>query len=733
MLQEELGIGINNFGGTKDRGRDAYFEGNARYPPNEEKWSGVWIFQAKFRDFIRTGENKARKSLISSLKKELEKILEKYEDKCNNYIYITNVELTVNDNEKMKEIAEDFSIENFRIIHFPEINSFFARNINIKWQFPRLIGFADLNKIINKSIKERSKAFLEAIQPYLEVFVPTNIYFKAIDVVKEFNFVILEGPPKMGKTMIADAICLSKVPFGFTIYDINKPEEFFKVYNKNEKQLFLCDDVFGAISVNEFKSEDWVRDLSKILIRLGQDHQLIWSSRTSLFREVLLKTKLDENSEKIEPRKVIVEVIKLSRIEKAQILYNHLKLSHISAQYNKNLINCIISLKKNIIDHKNFSPEIIRQLCTIELKNIAKINNCKKIESRIIDFLNTPDESWKKAFYSLKDEDKLFLITLFSMGSPSSIKQLKIKFNKILKFSHRNSINQFELSSQRLFGTFIKKIIYGSKERISFYHPSIMDIIKILSTDDNHIEELLLKLGGSFLFKDLYLKHNLNSPQRKSLIDSIINEEAIQELVRLLSIIKNMKSDEISIEEMEYLLKYLCSSNFYIKFNNQISFFSNIFSLINKYNNLDIKVQWIDQFINKLFNNLDQFSIKTLLDLIEALRVSYYDKLNYYINENSSINETLDNFLKIESEHLSEEYDPEEAESFNELLEELNQVLIDTDIEFDYFLEEMTDEEKAEFYADVYFDEDVDRYPSSMADDVSEDSIIDFIFDDFFE
>ncbi len=731
MLQEELGIGINNFGGTKDRGRDAYFEGNAKYPPNEEKWSGIWIFQAKFRDFIRTGENDARKSLISSLKKELKKILKKYEDKCNNYIYITNVELTVNDTEKMKEIAEDFSIENFRIIHFPEINSFFARNINIKWQFPRLIGFADLNKIISKSIKERSKAFLEAIQPNLEVFVPTNIYFKAIDVLKEFNFVILEGPPKMGKTMIADAICLSKVPFGFIIYDINKPEEFFKVYNKNEKQLFLCDDVFGAISVNEFKSEDWVRDLSKILIRLGQEHQLVWSSRTSLFREVLHKTKLDENSEKIEPSKVIVEVIKLNRIEKAQILYNHLKLSHISAQYNQNLINCIISLKKNIIDHKNFSPEIIRQLCTIELKSITKINNCKKIESRIIDFLNTPDESWKKAFYSLKYEDKLFLITLFSMGPLSPIEQLKIKFNKILKFSHRSSINQFELSSQRLFGTFIKKIIYSFKERISFYHPSIMDIIKILSIDDNSIEELLLKLGGSFLFKGLYLKYNLNSPQRKCLIESIINEESIQELVRLLSIIKNM-TDEIIIEEMEDLLKYLCSSNFYIKFNNQISRFSNIFSLIDKYKNLNIKVQWIDQFINELFNNLNQFSVETLLDLIKALKVSYHDKLNYYINENSSINETLDNFLKVESEHLNEEYDPEEAESFNELLEEINQVLFDIDIEFDYFLEEMTEEEKAEFYEDDYFNDD-DRYYSSSADGVSEDSIIDFIFDDFFE
>ena len=38
--------------------------------------------------------------------------------------------------------------------------------------------------------------------------------------------------------------------------------------------------------------------------------------------------------------------------------------------------------------------------------------------------------------------------------------------------------------------------------------------------------------------------------------------------------------------------------------------------------------------------------------------------------------ETLDSSLKFESENLRVEYDPEGAESFNELLEELNQVFL---------------------------------------------------------
>ena len=58
---------------------------------------------------------------------------------------------------------------------------------------------------------------------------------------------------------------------------------------------------------------------------------------------------------------------------------------------------------------------------------------------------------------------------------------------------------------------------------------------------------------------------------------------------------------------------------------------------------------------------------------------------------------------------------------------------MNNDIEFNYFLEVMTDEEKAEFYADDPFNDDEDRYYSRGGDSISEDDIIEFIFDDFFE
>ena len=79
--------------------------GEAKLAPNEEVWDGTWIFQAKFRDFLRRGENEMRKEVIDTLEDELGKIINKYEDECDIYIYFTNIDLTQNDITQMNEIA----------------------------------------------------------------------------------------------------------------------------------------------------------------------------------------------------------------------------------------------------------------------------------------------------------------------------------------------------------------------------------------------------------------------------------------------------------------------------------------------------------------------------------------------------------------------------------------------------------------------------------------------------
>ena len=47
LALHQLGAGVTGFAPGRDGGRDGYFFGEAPYPSDSEKWSGVWYIQAK--------------------------------------------------------------------------------------------------------------------------------------------------------------------------------------------------------------------------------------------------------------------------------------------------------------------------------------------------------------------------------------------------------------------------------------------------------------------------------------------------------------------------------------------------------------------------------------------------------------------------------------------------------------------------------------------------------------
>jgi hypothetical protein len=94
LIKTVIGPGTTTFGAGRDGARAATFEGSAPYPSLTERWSGKWIFQAKFHDVGLLGMEKARQQVMRELRDELTKITEKYEYDCQNYILITNVSLS---------------------------------------------------------------------------------------------------------------------------------------------------------------------------------------------------------------------------------------------------------------------------------------------------------------------------------------------------------------------------------------------------------------------------------------------------------------------------------------------------------------------------------------------------------------------------------------------------------------------------------------------------------------
>jgi hypothetical protein len=87
-----LGSGVTGFGPGADGGRDGYFEGEAPYPSESERWKGVWYIQSKFHKPHLS--NDPQKWLVEKISEELNEFTKpdtkrKWPD---NWIVATNID-----------------------------------------------------------------------------------------------------------------------------------------------------------------------------------------------------------------------------------------------------------------------------------------------------------------------------------------------------------------------------------------------------------------------------------------------------------------------------------------------------------------------------------------------------------------------------------------------------------------------------------------------------------------
>ena len=102
---------------------------------------------------------------------------------------------------------------------------------HIRVAFPQVLSIRDLESllatVVNKAVVERSRAAVEEARETSVVFVPTKAYFNTLKVLQEYGFVVLTGPPEMGKTAIARIIGLAKHTEGWQYLDCGTPDISF--------------------------------------------------------------------------------------------------------------------------------------------------------------------------------------------------------------------------------------------------------------------------------------------------------------------------------------------------------------------------------------------------------------------------------------------------------------------------------------------------------------------------
>ena len=153
-LKEHIGEGLYVFDGSKDGGRDAVFHGTANdFPSKAHPYQGDWIFQVKHRTTRGKTIRQAEDELLNTLGTELNKVFKKNSFSCDNYIYITNLDISNQFRKSAKSIFDDFCLThslqgiNFNVQEYKDFEVFISDNLSVRRTFPSLLGFADLENI----------------------------------------------------------------------------------------------------------------------------------------------------------------------------------------------------------------------------------------------------------------------------------------------------------------------------------------------------------------------------------------------------------------------------------------------------------------------------------------------------------------------------------------------------------------------------------------------------------
>ena len=497
LLKHKLGLGVEAWGETNDWGRDAYYEGKLRYPSKMQS-TGPFVFQCKFVNGANAAGADNTTAILNAVKSECKSIKKKLPDtniassktkrkgKWNKspaiYTFMSNAILRPTLRKKVEECIKEVLPECVFVKQDgKDICSMIDLSTGIARRFPQILSLNDLGILlsdcVNKDILNRSEAAIEEAKEISKVFVPTEAYSKAINVLQKLHYVVLEGPPEVGKTAIGRMIALSYIPEGWEIVECRLPSDFLRTYKHEQKQIFVADDSFGRTEYNPERVSHWQDDLPSIFRKINNHHLIIMTSRKHLLE--MARDKLDvpgANQNFPLPAEVLVDVSHLTTLDKTLMIYKHMK----NASLTKARKVLVRGLARHIVEHDGFTPERIRELA---LK--TKANECTL--SLIEETLTIPTGRMSKTYRELPVAHKWFMISVLLNSSDNTTVKVKSLYQVLCP---PEEMLNFDKMKTQLSEAFIKLVVFVSEdgrfayESIDWVHPSCGDMVAIELSDN---------------------------------------------------------------------------------------------------------------------------------------------------------------------------------------------------------------------------------------------------------
>lgn len=339
----------------------------------------------------------------------------------------------------------------------------------LRFRLPFLLGVSELSLLLPEEARAGSTGDLEAAAALARVFVPTRAYARALGVLEEHGFVVLSGPPEMGKTATARVLGLAAASDGWELHECLKPEELWERFSPERRQLFVADDAFGSTEYRPETADRWAVELDRVLRALDDRHRLIWTSRPTPLHAALRRIRREHGVERFpEPAQVAIDAAELDLGEKALILFRHTKaLAAPEAQ-----LELVRRHGWEIVSHPHFTPERIRRFCATRLARLSATPDDAAVAAAVAEEIREPTTAMAASYRALAAEHRQLLHALVDTPpGPVSLRELTLALRR---HAPQGLAQPVERIVDRLADHFLRTT---GGDGVAWVHPSWRDLV----------------------------------------------------------------------------------------------------------------------------------------------------------------------------------------------------------------------------------------------------------------
>lgn len=469
---------IQTFFDSYDGGRDGAFHGEW-ISKSGESFSGSFTVQCKF-----TAKADAHIKL-SDLKDELLKAsrLSK-KGLSDNYILFSNAKLTGSNEEKIsQEFTNIPGIKRFSLYGRERISQIIHESPRLRMLVPRVYGLGDLSQILDERAYDQAQEILSSLGDDLGKFIITDAFRQSAKALVEHGFVLLLGEPMCGKSTIAAALSIGSLDeWGCSTIRVRDADDFVKHSNPHEKQLFWVDDAFGATQFDWYSATGWNKTFPYVNAAIQRGAKVLFTSRDYIYKSA--KRYLKESAlPVIKESQVVINIEKLSKEEREQILYNHIRLGNQPIPYKTKLKPLLPEVARN----EKFSPEIARRL-----GNPLFTKELILSKPGLDNFVTKPLELLCEIINTMDDINRSALALVFMRGGvlPSPVEVTEDEERAITRFG--GSIGTVLKGLESLKGSLLLSSLNAGRYFWSFKHPTIRDAFASIVSSNQDLMDIYL-------------------------------------------------------------------------------------------------------------------------------------------------------------------------------------------------------------------------------------------------